>query len=75
MPYKFNNAQVGQFHSGNPGGGGDTVRDGICDVCRILDGDTSIKMVQYCSECDANLCQRDRLNYFRRARAFAKRHF
>lgn len=42
---------------------------GVCTCCERLDGDTSPKMVAYCSVCDAWLCDECREDYWRRARA------
>lgn len=48
-------------------------KQGVCDVCRLLDGDRSIKAVRYCGGCDANLCAACARNPIRRARAALKR--
>lgn len=41
----------------------------VCDVCRLLDGDTSLKLCFYCRFCDSEICQRDVNNLPRRAQA------
>jgi hypothetical protein len=43
----------------------------VCDVCRLLDGDTRAKMSFYCPICDAWICEHDADNWQRRARAGA----
>lgn len=45
----------------------------ICDVCRLLDFDTTPKLCGYCSMCDANICQEDMNKWGRRVKAFFKR--
>jgi hypothetical protein len=45
----------------------------ICDVCRLLDGDTTLKDCGYCGLCDSWICTEDRTNWLRRARAAVKR--
>jgi hypothetical protein len=40
-----------------------------CDVCAILDGDTSIKEVNYCRLCDKHMCARCQNSPWRRAHA------
>lgn len=44
-----------------------------CDVCRLLDWDTSKKVCTYCSLCDAFICEQDKSRWDRRLRAAAKR--
>ena len=44
----------------------------ICDVCRILDKDKTIKEVYFCSECNAYICAKCEPNYFRRGMAAIK---
>jgi hypothetical protein len=46
---------------------------GICDVCRLLDKDTSQKSVFYCEICDSWICEEDKNNWIRRITAAAKR--
>lgn len=48
---------------------------GQCDVCRILDGDTSGKAVKFCPLCSAWMCDSCRANPIRRAQAAAMRLF
>lgn len=31
-------------------------KDGICEVCRLIDNDTTVKKVKYCPGCGANIC-------------------
>ena len=45
----------------------------ICDVCRLLDYDTTKKLSGYCKLCDAWICQKDESNWIRRLKAAAKR--
>ena len=42
-----------------------------CDVCRLIDSDTTPKDVAYCSLCDAWMCTRCRANWGRRLLAAA----
>lgn len=46
---------------------------GICDVCRLIDGDMSPKLCFYCGQCDSEICQADEPNWGRRAHAAALR--
>lgn len=46
-----------------------------CDVCRLLDGDYSQKMCQWCGKCRAWICYQDLPNMARRARAMFVRAF
>jgi hypothetical protein len=41
----------------------------VCAVCRILDGDTTRKLCQFCSTCGAWICDADLGNLTRRAKA------
>ena len=52
---------------------GDTPKSkvGVCDVCRIVDGDLSPKEVQYCDFCKAWICKRCESNIPKRALAAA----
>lgn len=45
---------------------------GVCDVCRLLEGNTQQKMVCWCGLCQAWLCDKCRNNPVRRALAAAK---
>lgn len=49
----------------------------VCDVCRIMDRDTSKKLCYYCGKCDAQICWRDSQPgaWFRRAQAAAWRQW
>lgn len=44
---------------------------GVCDVHRLLEGDTTLRPVAYCKFCNANLCQPCSKSPLRRARAAA----
>lgn len=44
-----------------------------CDVCRLLDFDTSAKLCGYCGMCDAWICQEDMNRWSRRIKAALKR--
>jgi hypothetical protein len=50
-----------------------TVQMTICDVCRLLDFDCTLKLCSYCSLCDARICAADNNRWDRRFRAFIKR--
>lgn len=43
----------------------------VCDVCRVLDGDTSLKECEYCDFCKAYICKDDTYSV-RRIQAWAK---
>lgn len=43
----------------------------ICDVCRLLNGDTSLKVCFYCPLCDSWICEADANDWGRRAQAAA----
>ena len=45
----------------------------ICDVCRLLDGDTLEKLCGYCNLCDAWICTSDQSKWSRRLLAASKR--
>lgn len=45
----------------------------ICDVCRLLDFDISVKLCTYCSMCDAWICEQDQSKWARRIKAAIKR--
>jgi len=49
--------------------------DGICEVCRIQDGDTSIKKVKYCSFCKVTICCECNDKYDQRFFAMIKKKF
>lgn len=44
-----------------------------CDVCRLVDYDTTDKWCLYCGLCDAWICENDLNKYTRRALAAIKR--
>lgn len=46
-----------------------------CDVCYLLDGNTSPKEVKYCALCDAFMCDTCRVSLFRRSLAAFSRKF
>ena len=50
-----------------------TQQNTICDVCRLLDYDTTLKICFYCRLCDANICLTDQNNWIRRLSAAIKR--
>ncbi len=35
----------------------DSIKVGTCDVCKYAKGDTAHRPTQYCSMCDANICE------------------
>lgn len=41
----------------------------VCEVCRLLDGDTRLKPCQFCTSCQVWICGADIPNMARRARA------
>jgi len=41
----------------------------VCDVCRLLDGDYSVKFCTWCLRCQAWICQADEHRPDRRLRA------
>ncbi len=41
----------------------------VCEVCRRLDGDRSLKMCRFCNPCRAWICNQDWNNLARRAAA------
>ena len=45
----------------------------ICDVCRLVDYDTTKKICGYCGLCDAWVCDEDQSKWGRRLLAAAKR--
>jgi hypothetical protein len=45
----------------------------ICDVCRLLDGDETLKECQYCKACDAWMCRADYYSAIRRGLAALER--
>ena len=42
---------------------------GVCKVCELVDNNTSIKGVFYCSTCQAYICLACRPNFLKRAKA------
>ena len=50
-----------------------TAQHRACDVCRLVDYDTTPKMCSYCSLCDAWICEADTSNWVRRIKAALKR--
>lgn len=44
-----------------------------CEVCRLVDGDYSVKPCRFCSMCRAWICAADLPNLARRARAMLLR--
>lgn len=47
----------------------------VCDVCRLVDYDTTKKECAYCSMCDAWICQNDLSKWGRRMKAAVLRRF
>jgi hypothetical protein len=45
----------------------------MCDVCRLLDFDTTSKQCSYCGLCDAWICQSCNPQWGRRLKAAVKR--
>ena len=45
----------------------------VCDVCRLIDGDTTPKVCFYCGACDSEICAADSNHWGRRAQAAALR--
>ncbi len=50
-------------------------KDGICEVCRIQDGDTTVKKVKYCEVCGVNICCECNTRYDQRFFAMIKTKF
>lgn len=48
--------------------------EGVCDVCRLLKGDKTVKSVEYCSFCDSNICADCRPKFHWRAVAAIKKY-
>jgi len=48
---------------------------GVCDVCQLVDGNSEIKVVVFCKQCDAWICKNCENNWFRRSVAYFKRKF
>ena len=47
---------------------------GVCKVCELVDDDSSIKQVFYCSTCQAYICLACRPNFLKRAKAVILLH-
>jgi len=47
----------------------------ICDVCRILDHDKTLKECFFCPRCDAWICVEDQNKWTRRTAAFMSRQW
>lgn len=45
----------------------------MCDVCRLVDYDTTAKWCAYCGLCDSWICEADLGNWVRRIKAAIKR--
>lgn len=52
---------------------GSNVEYRACDVCRLIDYNTTIKRCAYCGLCDAWICESDSGNWVRRTKAAIKR--
>lgn len=50
-------------------------KEGICEVCRIQQGDSSLKQVDYCSFCGVNICCECKSQYDQRFFAMLKTKF
>lgn len=50
-----------------------TAEVGVCDCCRLVDGDVRLKPVERCGPCSAWLCDRCRWDLARRTVAFLER--
>lgn len=50
-------------------------KQGICEVCRLQDSDTSLKEVKYCELCKVNICCDCAGRYDRRFFAAIKKQF
>jgi hypothetical protein len=48
---------------------------GVCEVCKKLEGDLSVKPVEYCSMCQADICQKCKGDWGRRLKAAALKTF
>lgn len=46
-----------------------------CDCCELVDGDTSFKLVTYCEDCKAYICDKCKNNWAKRIIAYLKRKF
>ena len=47
----------------------------VCDVCRLVDGDYTMKACEWCRSCQAWICEKDLDNWPRRSLAMARRFF
>jgi hypothetical protein len=45
----------------------------ICDVCKFVDGDSTVKECYWCTTCSAWICRKDEFRLDRRALAMIKR--
>lgn len=45
----------------------------VCDVCRLLDKDTTKKECFWCPQCQSHICRKDQHRWDRRARAAMKK--
>lgn len=45
----------------------------VCEVCRLLDGDTTIKPCVFCAKCQSWICSNDLPNMRRRALAMFRK--
>jgi|VirMetMinimDraft_7_1064189.scaffolds.fasta_scaffold44709_2 hypothetical protein len=46
--------------------------NGICRVCELIDNDTTLKEVEYCELCKANICNECKPNLLKRGKAAIK---
>lgn len=45
----------------------------VCEVCRLIDKDESLKLCKWCGVCNAWICENDETAFVRRGVAFFKR--
>jgi len=50
-------------------------KEGVCEVCRLIDKDESIKQVKFCTFCQVNICCECEKRYDRRFFAMLKQQF
>lgn len=47
----------------------------VCQVCKLLDNDVSLKECEYCSLCKAWICKKDKFRPDRRTFAMLKKEY
>lgn len=50
-------------------------KQGVCEVCRLVGGDKTIKDVSYCEFCQVNICEKCNIRYDKRLFAAIKKKF